>query len=728
MNSDNLIGRNLGHYAVMERLGRGGMADVYKAFHPQLEMYRAIKVIRREFVTAPDFRARFQKEAQAVATLRHPNIVQIHDFGEQDEAYYMVMEFIQGRDLKRIIQEEGRVRPISRALDIVDQVAGALHYAHSQGLIHRDIKPENIMISDEGLPILMDFGIAKLLTSSTQLTQTGLGIGTPAYMPPEQAKALPDIGPPTDIYSLSVVLYEMLTGRVPYSADTPMAVMLKAINDPMPLPRTFSSDISESLQQVLLKGLAKEANDRYATAKQFQEALHRAAEDDPLPAATEIIDAEPAPALGRREATTPESREAAGPRRYGLYGLVAALLVAAVGIGLYIVLGSAPGGETRPAGQQPATAERRTENPVESAARETKPAENPVKPAASETRPAKNPARPKAAAETAAPTGATVEARAKSQGSIKLLDEQTTTAPGKALKFPVTLKDGDVVYLQVYKTSATTDFTLTSPDGRNQVFRETSSHGPVTLDAGGEYTFSALTRGDKTASVDFVLWLLKPPVIDGGTLQLGQYTKGHTSVAGQKVSYNFDAKAGETVFFDLAKDNVTTYFTLLAPDGRTRVFQDHDDHGPVALDRSGNYTLIADPGGDDTSKFEFTVWNVDPPVVDGGRLKFGRYTEGRTSVAGQKVSYTFEAKAGQTVTFDLDKDNATTYFTVVAPDGRTKIFTDNNDHGPVTLKRAGTYALVADPAGDETTKFAFTLRSKGASRAKDERKDQYSTY
>lgn len=130
--------------------------------------------------------------------MRHPNIVQVHDFCEEEDAYYMVMEFIQGRNLKRLIRAEGQIRPIRRAVEIIDQVAEALHYAHAQRLIHRDIKPENIMISEDGLPILMDFGIAKLLTESTQLTQTGFGVGTPAYMAPEQAMALPEIGPAAD--------------------------------------------------------------------------------------------------------------------------------------------------------------------------------------------------------------------------------------------------------------------------------------------------------------------------------------------------------------------------------------------------------------------------------------------------------------------------------------------------------------------------------------------------
>ncbi|NJN99848.1 MAG: serine/threonine protein kinase, partial [Anaerolineales bacterium] len=239
----NLVGQTIGVYQIVERLGRGGMADVYKAFHPGLATHRALKVIRPEFGAEEGFRERFQREAQAVAALRHPNIVQMHDFGVQDNLYYMVMEFIEGRDLKSFLAEEGQLRPFSRVAAIIEQVGAALGYAHERGLIHRDIKPANIMLTPTGQAILMDFGIAKMLTLTEQMTQTGVGIGTPAYMSPEQARGLPDITPASDLYSLGIVLYEMLTGRVPFSADTPMAVMYKTINDPLPPPRDFSPDI-----------------------------------------------------------------------------------------------------------------------------------------------------------------------------------------------------------------------------------------------------------------------------------------------------------------------------------------------------------------------------------------------------------------------------------------------------------------------------------------------------
>ncbi len=269
-----LIGQIVGPYQITERLGRGGMAEVYKAFHKDLEVYRAIKFIRPELGMSEDFRTRFLKEAQGVARLQHPNIIGIHDFGASEDRYYMVMELVEGRSLKEILKNDGQMS-IDRSVALVKSVAGALAYAHDAGLIHRDIKPDNIMVDSRGRPVLMDFGIAKLITSDAKITQTGHLIGTPAYMAPEQSRAL-EVGPATDIYALSVVLFEMLTGHTPFEADTPMAVVLKSLSDPMPMPRSFNAKISEELQGVILKGTAKDMKDRYPSAMEFSAALDRA--------------------------------------------------------------------------------------------------------------------------------------------------------------------------------------------------------------------------------------------------------------------------------------------------------------------------------------------------------------------------------------------------------------------------------------------------------------------
>ena len=261
---------------MVDHLGRGGMADVYKAYHDGLAVYRAIKVVRKELVTEGDFKARFSTEAKAVAKLRHPNIVQVQDFCAEGGQYYMVMEYVEGRNLKECVLQDGPIRPIERAAAMIGQLASALHYAHGQGIIHRDIKPQNIILDPNGDPVLTDFGIAKLTESNSQLTQTGMSIGTPAYMAPEQALGDRNVGPAADIYSLTVVLYEALTGKVPFDADTPLATMLKIMNDPLPLPKEVCGEISDSLQRVILKGMARKPEDRYATALEFKGALEAA--------------------------------------------------------------------------------------------------------------------------------------------------------------------------------------------------------------------------------------------------------------------------------------------------------------------------------------------------------------------------------------------------------------------------------------------------------------------
>lgn len=270
-----LIGTKLGAYTITEHLGRGGMADVYKAHHDGLSTDRAIKIIRPEFVAVEGFTERFRKEAQSVARLRHRNIVQVHDFCVDGALHYMVMEYIDGKDLKQFIVQDGPLRPVENVVRIISQIADAIAYAHRAGIVHRDIKPQNILIDKEDNAILTDFGIAKILDSDSQLTRTGMSIGTPAYMAPEQAQGNPRVGPAADIYALTVVLYEALTGRAPYEADTPLATLIKAMNDPVPVPGK-GAGISEGIQEVVAKGMAKDPEQRHHTAEEFREALQSA--------------------------------------------------------------------------------------------------------------------------------------------------------------------------------------------------------------------------------------------------------------------------------------------------------------------------------------------------------------------------------------------------------------------------------------------------------------------
>jgi serine/threonine protein kinase len=273
-----LIGQTIGKYKISDRLGQGGMAEVYKAHHPKLNRTVTIKVLHSYLAEGEDFLARFEREARAVASLRHPHIVQIYDFDVQGELYYMVMEYIDGGNLQeKLLQlaNTGEFLPIEQVLSIMKQIASALDYAHKLGIIHRDIKPSNILLDSSGGAYLADFGIARMM-SSTQFTSTGSLIGTPTYMSPEQGRG-DELTPVSDIYSLGVILYEMLTGKVPFTSETtPLAIIHKHIHESPPKPTTLRPDIPIAAEQVILRALEKEPADRFKNAGEMVAALEAA--------------------------------------------------------------------------------------------------------------------------------------------------------------------------------------------------------------------------------------------------------------------------------------------------------------------------------------------------------------------------------------------------------------------------------------------------------------------
>ena len=277
MSISGMVGKNIGRYHVIEQLGQGGMAVVYKAFDTRLERDVAIKVIRTGMVQ-PDLLhqllRRFEREAKSLAKMEHRAIVNIFDYGEFEGAPYLVMEYLPGGTLK----EWGR-RPMSyqKAARTLLPIGRALDYAHQQGIIHRDVKPSNILITRAGEPLLSDFGIAKVLEGehTTQITSTGTGIGTPEYMAPEQWRN--EIVPQTDIYALGIVFYEMVTGRKPYVADTPAAVAIMQATEPLPRPKDLVPGIPDTVENVLFKALAKQPHDRYPSMGDFVAALEKLA-------------------------------------------------------------------------------------------------------------------------------------------------------------------------------------------------------------------------------------------------------------------------------------------------------------------------------------------------------------------------------------------------------------------------------------------------------------------
>jgi serine/threonine protein kinase len=269
------IGKKLsGRYEIEEMLGQGGMSAVYKANDPNLKRVVAVKMIHPHLSSDPDFVKRFEEEATAVAQLRHPSIIQVYDFNNDDDNYYMVLEFVPGETvqehLKRLNASDRKLS-VTNAIEYIADICDAVDYAHQRGMIHRDIKPANIMINVMGQAILMDFGIAKIVGGQRH-TATGAVVGTAMYMAPEQIKGeSPDRR--ADIYSLGVTLFEMVSGRPPFEADSAMTLMMMHVNDPVPDVRNLNPDVPDDLVAVINKSLAKNPNDRYQTAAQMAAAL-----------------------------------------------------------------------------------------------------------------------------------------------------------------------------------------------------------------------------------------------------------------------------------------------------------------------------------------------------------------------------------------------------------------------------------------------------------------------
>ena len=259
-------GQMLGPYRILHQIGQGGMATVYKAYHATMDRYVAVKVLPRQLAENPEFSGRFEQEARIIANLEHARILPVHDYGESNGIAYLVMRYLDAGTLKDRMKT-GPL-PLNEIDRLFSQLADALDYAHSRGVIHRDLKPSNALMDARGDLFLSDFGIAKLLESSAQFTGTGAMVGTPAYMSPEQAQGQ-KVDQRTDIYALGIILYEMVTGRVPYEAETPLAVILKHLNEPLPLPTTLKPDLAPSIERVLLKALAKNPEDRFATIAEF---------------------------------------------------------------------------------------------------------------------------------------------------------------------------------------------------------------------------------------------------------------------------------------------------------------------------------------------------------------------------------------------------------------------------------------------------------------------------
>ncbi len=292
-----------GRYELHSRIARGGMAEVFLARDQLLDRQVAVKVLFSEFAADPAFVERFRREAQAAANLNHQNIVGVYDWGSFEGTYFIVMEYVRGRSLADILRAEGRLHP-DRAADIAADIASALYFAHRNGVVHRDVKPGNVLITTQGQVKVTDFGIARAIGggNTDNLTQTGSVMGTATYFSPEQAQGLP-VDPRSDLYSLGVLLYEMLVGRPPFSGDSPVAIAYQHVQKTPTPPRQIEPQIPVPLEAITLKLLAKNPANRYATAEELRADLRRFRTGQPV--AAESVLAPPVAAVGARPVPGP---------------------------------------------------------------------------------------------------------------------------------------------------------------------------------------------------------------------------------------------------------------------------------------------------------------------------------------------------------------------------------------------------------------------------------------
>src|SRR5438105_5147288 len=336
-------------YSGERSVGRGGMAQVYEGTDSVLGRTVAIKVLAPQYASDEAFVARFRREAQAAARLNHPGVVSVYDTGSDDGVHYIVMEYVAGRTLAQILEQEGRLQP-ERAAEVARSVAQALSFAHSNGIIHRDVKPANIMLGSQGGVKVMDFGIARALSSHT-LTRTATVLGTASYLSPDQAQG-EAVDASSDIYSLGVVLYEMLTGVPPFSGETPVAVAYKHVREEPPLPSTLVPEVPPDLEAIVRKAMAKNAANRYATAQEMADDLDRFLRSEPV-MATPLLSGTDTMVISRtREGTAvlpaapPDQGERGrGPRTLA-WILLALVILGALGLALYFLTTNIVGTKT----------------------------------------------------------------------------------------------------------------------------------------------------------------------------------------------------------------------------------------------------------------------------------------------------------------------------------------------------------------------------------------------
>ena len=695
-------GQMLGSYRIIGQIGQGGMATVYKAYQASMDRNVAVKVLPGQLAESPEFMKRFQQEARIIARLEHPHILPVFDYGENDGITYFVMRYLEAGTLKDKM-ESGRPLSLTEIDRLFSQLADALSYAHSMGVVHRDLKPANALIDSRGNLFLTDFGIAKILEeASPRLTQTDAIMGTPAYISPEQAQAL-KVDQRSDIYSFGIILYEMVTGRVPFVADTPLAVIIKHVSDPLPLPSSVKSDIPESIERVILKALAKNPDDRFATVADFASAWKQALDQKDSPK-KELFEAtaipspsRPASPAGTMHApsapdtvikTTP--KPASRPR--WLVGCLAGACLILTISG--VVLLSANRDKLSFLNQH---------NPPSNEVNATNPPQ----------------------------TGSAVE----ESFEINIGDEISNgepdsgagwiEAPGSKDMYTFTAEAGEETYIHIITPPESTDsinFYMIDDLGSN-VFSsclQCGDPGVITLDRGGEYTL--VVGNDDPSGAGYgtyriKLWEVPPP--DEFEISLDEQVSrnelgegaGYIESPGASDVYTFTAESGQDVYFQVNKppQSSDAIYWRVKDDVGNVVFDtclQCGDPGLQTLDLGGTYTMTVDSSNSHgTGAYEIKVWSVPPPDTFEIEINYSVSRDdpgegaGFIEAPGAHDIYTFTATAGQTVTLKVLKtpNTSSSLYWRLEDEAENELFNtclDCGDPGPITFDHDGTYTII----------------------------------
>ncbi len=698
-------GQMLGSYRIINQIGQGGMATVYKAYQASMDRNVAVKVLPGQLAESAEFMQRFQQEARIIARLEHPHILPVFDYGETDGITYFVMRYLEAGTLKEKM-ETGRPLPLNEIDKLFSQLADALSYAHSMGVVHRDLKPANALIDSRGNIFLTDFGIAKILEdASPRLTQTDAIMGTPAYISPEQAQAM-KVDQRSDIYSLGIILYEMVTGRVPFIADTPLAVIIKHVSDPLPLPSSVKTDIPESIERVILKALAKNPDDRFATVADFAEAWKKSLEQK-ASSRQDLLTATALPASPRpyqpQAAVAADARQGAnvikeapksGNRSRWLVGCVigACLILTVSGVAVLSLNRDKLSFFNQRTPVVSNTDENSTEPPV---------AEGPV----------------------------------EESFEISIGDEISNgepdsgagwiEAPGSTDTYIFTAVPGEKTYIHIIKapeTNYTVYINLLDDLGSNVLSScmQCGDPGVITLDRGGEYTL-VIGNDDPTdagyGTYRIRLWEVpEPNVFEVGLDQ--QISKdvpgigaGVIESPGATDIYTFSAASGQDVYFqvtDPPQSSDAIYWRVTDNFGND-VFNtclQCGDPGLQTLDLGGTYTITVDDGNSHgTGAYGIKVWSV--PVPDGFDIEIGDSVSrdepaegaGFIEAPGSHDYYTFTATAGQTVLFRVleTPNTSSSLYWRLEDEAENELFNtclDCGDQGPITFDHDGTYTII----------------------------------